>query len=86
MEGVICPDCKGTKLSKYGKTPAGLQKYRCLNQECCRQFVFGSDHLIDAEKKKMVIALLAEGTPPKKIEKAIPGISLRWIYEFRRRG
>lgn len=85
MADIRCPKCGGFGLGKYGKTPASLQKYRCLKSGCGRQFVAGSDHLIDPEKKKIVIALLAQGTPPKKIEKAVPGISLRWIYELRRR-
>ena len=83
MEGVSCPDCKGSRLSRYGKTKIGLQKYRCL--DCKRQFVAGSDHLIDAETKKTVLGLLAQGVHPKKIANAIEGVSLRWIYELRKR-
>ena len=88
MEGVNCPSCGGTKLARYGKTAAGLQKYRCLDGSgigCRRQFVAGSDHLIDPDKKKIILALLAQDTPPKKIKAAVPGISLRWIYELKRR-
>jgi len=86
MEDVSCPDCKGTRLQRYGKTAAGLPKYRCLGPDCGRQFVAGSHHLIDPEKKKIVMALIEQDTPPRKIEKAVQGISLRWIYELRRRG
>ena len=88
MDGVNCPDCKGTKLMRYGKTKAGLQKYRCLDEKgvgCRRQFVAGSGHLIDPGKKKIVMDLLAQGIRPKKIMAAVPGISKRWIYELRRK-
>ena len=88
MSGGSCPDCKGTRLQRYGKTAAGLQKYRCLDEfgrKCRRQFVAGSTHLIDPGKKKIILALLAQDTPPKKIKAAVEGISLRWIYALRRR-
>lgn len=85
MEGVSCPECKGTRLQRYGKTAAGLQKYRCLESGCGRQFVAGSDHLIDPEKKKIIDALLAIDTPLKKVKVAFPEVSLRWLYELRRK-
>jgi len=83
VEGVSCPDCKGTRLSRYGKTAAGLQKYQCLT--CRRLFVAGSDHLIDPEQKKIIMSLLEQDTLPKIIRKAFPRISLRWLYELRKR-
>lgn len=88
MDDVSCPDCKGTRLQRYGKTAAGLQKYRCLDGRgigCRRQFVAGSDRLIDPDERKVLDALLAADTPAKKIKAALPGISLRWIYELKRR-
>ena len=94
MADVICPDCRGTGLEKYGKTKAGLQKYRCLNQDCRRQFVNGSEHRVDEKTKALVKQLLAAGTDPRVINQALrgadedeskPPISLRWIYELRRR-
>ena len=86
MDTVIsCPDCGSARLEKYGKTAAGLQKYRCSLPECRRQFVAGSDHLVDASTKDIVLKLLAQGIPPAKITKIVAGISLRWIYELKRR-
>ena len=70
---------------KYGKTSTGRQKYKCLDPGCRRQFVYGSTHLVDAETKRFVINFLAQGIAPTKIRKAVPGISLRWIYELGRR-
>lgn len=94
MEGVKCPECGGTKLTGYGKTKAGLQKYLCRSLtkktadgtlfECRRQFVGGSTHLIDPEKKRIAQELLAQGVPPKKIRAAVPEISLRRLYELRK--
>lgn len=95
MEDVSCPECGGKKLARYGKTAAGLQKYLCLTLsrrtadgkpfECRRQFVAGSTHMIDPDKKRIARELLAQGIPPKKIKAAVPEISLRWLYELRRR-
>jgi len=88
MADTSCPDCGGGKLARYGKTTANLQKYRCLDEYgtgCSRQFVAGSNHLISASTRETVLRLLAENIPPGVIKKAIPGISLRWIYELRRR-
>lgn len=82
---VSCPSCGGERLEKYGKTKAGLQKYRCLNDNCRRQFVAGSAHRIDAEIKKTVIGLLKQGVAPAVIFKSVSGISLRHIRELRRK-
>ena len=83
---VRCPKCGGWLFEKYGKTKAGMQKLRCLEPTCRRQFVPGSDHLIDPEKKKSIEALLASGTPPEAIKTAFPkDVSLRWLYELRRK-
>ena len=93
MADVICPDCQGTRLEKYGKTKAGLQKYRCLDPGCRRQFVVGSDHNVADKTKVLVNQLLAENIKPRAIAKALtipdsdtkPPISLRSIYELKRR-
>lgn len=88
MDDVRCPDCGGSKLQRYGTTKAGRQKYRCRDERgagCRRQFVAGSLHLIDPEKKKIAQALLAQGIKPKKIHVAVPEISRRWLYELKRR-
>jgi hypothetical protein len=45
----------------------------------------GSDHLLDPDKKAIVLSLLAAGVEPNKIREAIPEISIRWIYELRKR-
>ena len=81
----ICPGCKGIKLTRYGKTTAGHQKFRCLVPGCRRQFVAGSDHLVDPTEKATVEGLLKEGVSPGKIARAMSGISRRWIYKLARR-
>lgn len=80
---LACPKCQGTSLLKWGTGAAGRQKYRCAM--CGRQFVAGSDHLLDPEKKAVVMRLLEADVEPTKIREAIPDISLRWLYELRRR-
>lgn len=82
-----CPACHGTRLIKYGRTAAGLQKYRCEAASCRHQFVAGSDHLVDQETKQLVMRMLAAGIDPKKIHQALPEgeISLGWIYKLRRK-
>jgi len=72
-------------VDRYGKTDAGLQKYRCLEGGCRRQFVPGSDHLLDPDKKAVALRLLEAGVAPAKIREGIPEISLRWLYELRKR-
>ena len=84
MAEIVCPSCRGVNLAKYGKAPSGAQKYRCLNNECLRQFVAGSTHLMDPAVKDIVLGLLAEGVPPAKIQRAVKSVSRRWIYELRR--
>jgi transposase-like protein len=82
---VTCPSCGGERLEKYGKTKAGLQKYRCLDDKCRRQFVAGSVHRVKEETKKTVIGLLKQGVAPTVIFKSVSGISLRHIRELRRK-
>jgi transposase-like protein len=94
MEGVICPECGGTKLARYGKTTAGLQKFLCRSLtrktadgkpfECRRQFVAGSEHRIDPGRKRIALELLAQNVDPTKIKAAVPEISLRWLYRLRK--
>ncbi len=52
---------------------------------CKRQFVAGSDHLIDRAKKETILDLLSQGVKPKIIKNAVKGVSIRWIYELKRR-
>jgi len=82
---LVCPSCKCADLAKYGKTKAGLQKYRCRRELCGRQFVAGSTHLIDPKVKTMVLNMIAVGVSTKKISQAVPGLSRRWIQELKRR-
>ena len=82
-QGIECPSCQGKGLTKFGKTVAGRQKYRCV--ACGRQFVAGSVHLLTPETKEIVMGLLSSGVSPVHIKAAIPSVSLRWIYELRRR-
>jgi transposase-like protein len=85
MADVTCPACKGDRLEKYGNTKAGLQKYRCLDPKCRRQFVPGASHLVDKNTKQAVTELLKANVKPNIIAKATPGVSRRWIYDLRKR-
>jgi len=87
---VTCPECASTQAQKYGKTPGGAQRYRCLNSKCRRQFVPGSDHLITPEIKSMVMRMINADVHPRIIYQAVNDqgkekISLRWIYKLKRR-
>ena len=82
---VKCPDCSSVYLTRYGKTQAGRQKYRCLEVDCQRQFVAGSHHLVDKEVKARVEKALAAGVNPGQIAQVETGISLRWIYKLQRK-
>ena len=83
---IRCPACGNPIwLMKYGKTKAGLQKYRCLEPSCRRQFVAGSDHALDPGTRARVEKLLAADVKPKQIAQAESGISLRWIYALKRK-
>ena len=84
-KGVRCPECGGWLIKKNGKTKAGKQKYRCVSDPVCgRQFTVGS-RILGKGKLALVFKLLAQNIAPPKIKKAVPGISLRWIYELRNR-
>jgi len=82
---LACPTCKGTDLTKYGKTKAGLQKYRCRRELYGRQFVAVSTHLIDAKVKTLMMNMICAGLRTKTISQAVPDISRRWICELMRR-
>jgi transposase-like protein len=85
---LLCPDCGSSELAKNGKTPDGLQKFVCLDGRgagCDRQFTPGSDHMVAPLIKHIVKNLLEEKIKPSMIHRAVPGISIRWIYETRRR-
>jgi transposase-like protein len=85
---LLCPDCGSSELAKNGKTSAGLQKMKCLdgrNKGCRRQFVVGSDYMVHPLIKHIVKNLLAGEIKPKAIHQAVPWISIRWIYELRRK-
>lgn len=82
--GHRCPECGEGRVWKYGKTPNGRQRYRC--HVCRRQFVADSDHRVDSDAHDIVASLLSQGVAPPKIARALTGrISLRWIYELRKR-
>lgn len=82
MAEIMCPQCRGSRVIRWGKGGGGRQKYRC--QDCKRQFVAGADHLLNPAKKEAALKLIAEGVPTKKIAAAL-GISRRWTDELKRR-
>ena len=80
-----CPKCGGYNTQKFGWTAGRKrQKWKCRDRSCGRQFVEGSDHLINPDVKRTVLNLLAAGTKPQQIARALP-ISLRWVQELKRR-
>ena len=84
----ICPACGSSRLAKNGRTTAGLQRFKCLDgldKGCHRQFVTGSDHTVNPGIKSIVMKLLAEKVKSGTIHRSVPGISLRWICELKRR-
>jgi transposase-like protein len=88
-QSINCPDCGGP-VQKYGKTPSGVQRYRCVADGCLRQFIPGSDHLIEPEVKALVLRMIDADVHPKKIYQSVNGdgpekISLRWIQILRRK-
>ena len=34
LVAIECPHCQSTKVTKYGKSPVGKQRYRCQNADC----------------------------------------------------
>ena len=78
----------GLELAKNGKTPAGLQRFKCLDGRgvgCHRQFVGGSEHAINP-----VILLSWKSSSIAKWQARYhplggPWDFRRWIYELRRR-
>jgi transposase-like protein len=85
LNAAICPECNGRRLVRYGRTKAGLQKYRCLDVECHRQFVSGSKHRIDPDRKQIALNMLAENVPLRTVSRIMPDISRRYLSELRRR-
>ena len=86
---INCPYCAGP-VQKYGKTPSGDQRYRCLTQGCRRQFVPGSDHPVAPEIKALVLGMIDAEIDPDKIYQIVnkdnqKNISLRWIQKLRRK-
>jgi transposase-like protein len=90
-EIIRCPACGTDQVQKYGTSPSGAQKYRCMKLGCRRQFTLGADHLIDPGIKTMVMRMIDGGVDPKVIHRTVNDqrypnkISLRWIQELKRR-
>lgn len=49
---IKCPICKSTKVSKYGESSTGKQRYICRNKEC-PQKTFQLEYNYNACKPKM---------------------------------
>jgi hypothetical protein len=90
---VKCPECGGTRLQSYGRTPAGKRKFRCLTPgadgdprqgPCGRQFVWPQETGVPEETRTKIMALLASGTSVSVIHQVFPEVSVRWIYKQRR--
>jgi len=79
---VQCPHC-GSDTTKHGRSDGGKQKYRCPRFP--RQFVQNPAHVIDDKTRRVVTAFLIEGVKPSIIARPILEVSLRWIYEPKKR-
>ncbi|MBR6384666.1 MAG: IS1 family transposase [Ruminococcus sp.] len=42
---VRCPYCGTNEIVKYGKEKTGVQRYKCMNKECCRK-IFQLEYVI----------------------------------------
>jgi transposase-like protein len=83
---VVCPKCGSLWWTYYGKTPDGRQKFKCKEPHCRHPFTAEPrGRRIDEKTKRVVLRMLGEGIPPRKIIKFVPDIKLRWIYELKRR-
>jgi len=80
---VKCPRCGNERITKHGQAASGKQKYRCPACPC--QFVVNPKRVIDDKTRRVVTAFLIEGVKPSIIARAIPEVSLRWIYTLKKR-
>jgi transposase-like protein len=84
---IRCPDCEGTTVRNG--LQGGRQRYRCI--DCRRQFIPGSGRTVSTDVKRLVLRMIETGIKTPKIYAAVNGdgsgkkISLRWIYELKRR-
>lgn len=77
---INCPDCKSTKIVKYGRTHNGKQRYRC--HQCHRQFVLNpTKKYISNETKELIDKLLLERISLAGIARAT-GVSETWLQKY----
>lgn len=75
-----CPDCKSMSIAKNGYSPAGKQKYKCMN--CHKQFVENPiSRMISDEKKTLIDALLLERISLRGIGRTVK-VSLTWLQGY----
>ena len=80
---VFCPRCRGRHVVCNGKAKRGAQLYRC--RACGRQFVKSPLRpRIPARIWEIIDGLLSHSVQVRIIAD-VTGISLRWIYERRKR-
>ena len=83
---VVCPKCRSHWWTYYGKTPDGRQKFKCKEPDCRHSFTAEPrGRRVDDKTKRVVMRMLAERIPPRKIIKFVSGITIRWIYSLKRR-
>lgn len=46
----LCPFCGSEKFKKYGHTKIGVQRYKCLNDECSQTFIPTTGTIFDSHK------------------------------------
>lgn len=46
----LCPFCGSEKFKKYGHTKIGVQRYKCLNNECSQTFIPTTGTIFDSHK------------------------------------
>ena len=75
-----CTDCKSMSIAKNGYSPAGKQKYKCMN--CHKQFVENPiSRMISDEKKTLIDALLLERISLRGIGRTVK-VSLTWLQGY----
>jgi transposase-like protein len=63
IEEIHCPNCKGTKIIKHGKTVQGKQRFLCQNSYCsCQTFILDlSQRGRLAEVKEQIVKMTLDG-------------------------
>ena len=73
MVKVKCPICNEANVSKHGKTPTGVQRYACNNNECPRK-IFMLEYAYNGNKPgidKQVVKMTANASGIRDIARVL---------------